>query len=511
MPDARETDSGLPASLVLVCAMLPAVGMWVLLTFAGFVRAGGLFEYPLDDVYIHLAMAEQIRAGGYGVNAGEYASAASSPIYPFGLALFGGGSLERMMPFLFNLVALIAALLVWSKILVDALRSGIGPTWAVVLLGAVAPVTLNFAGIAFVGMEHTLHLLASLLIIAGLQSLARDNRLSILLVLGITLAPLLRLEGLALAMVGAALVIAAGRRGAGLALVGAAILPAAGFMWWLTSLGLDPLPNSVMAKLGDGAGQRASLFQGFANSFVTNISLMGGKVLLAMSVLALIGASLQNDLRKWIMMGVGMAGFAHLFAGQIGWMDRYEIYALGALVGALALAKRMVFPALLVTGLAGVYYVPEQFDYPDNSRAIFLQQSQMARFAQTFAKTPVAVNDLGRVAWRNPNYVLDLWGLANDEARAIRLGDSPNGWAGRLAQEKGVKLAMIYDKWLEDAVPPNWTRLGTLRMINPAGFLGSDEVAFYVTDPSVLEDMQRAAKLFTSVLPDDAVFEEAAQ
>ena len=38
----------------------------------------GVFEYPLDDVYIHLAMAEKIARGTYGVNLGEPASASSS-------------------------------------------------------------------------------------------------------------------------------------------------------------------------------------------------------------------------------------------------------------------------------------------------------------------------------------------------------------------------------------------------------------------------------------------------
>ena len=35
----------------------------------------GVFEYPLDDVYIHLAMAEGIGRGTYGVNPGVPASA----------------------------------------------------------------------------------------------------------------------------------------------------------------------------------------------------------------------------------------------------------------------------------------------------------------------------------------------------------------------------------------------------------------------------------------------------
>ena len=38
----------------------------------------GTWEYALDDVYIHLAMSAELARGGYGVNAGEPASASSS-------------------------------------------------------------------------------------------------------------------------------------------------------------------------------------------------------------------------------------------------------------------------------------------------------------------------------------------------------------------------------------------------------------------------------------------------
>ncbi|MCF6443915.1 hypothetical protein [Nereida sp. MMG025] len=500
-----------PASLVVLCALVPALGAWLVLIIWSFVRAGGLFEYPLDDVYIHLAMAEQIRAGGYGVNAGEYTSAASSPIYPFLLAPLTGGDFARMVPFAVNLIALVANLLVWARIVIKALEDDVAPRWVMLALAAAMPLALNFAGLAFNGMEHGLHVFAVLLIVAGLQTLVRSDRISALLVIGIALSPLVRLEGVALSLAAAGVVFVAGRRGLGLGLAVLAVGPVAGFMYWLTTLGLSPLPNSVMAKLGDGAGGHAGFVQGLADSFVTNTSKTGGLALLGFSILAILGASVQNDLRKWVLLAVGAAAFAHLMAGQIGWMDRYEIYALVMVIAAVAFARRLALPALVAVVAAGVYYVPQIYAYHYNPRAIHLQHSQMARFAQTFANVPVAVNDLGRVAWRNPNYVLDLWGLANDEARALRLGDTPNGWAGRLADERGVKLAMIYDNWLDEAVPEGWVRLGTLRMLRPAGFLGSDKVAFYATDPAATEQLREAIALFQTVLPEDAVFEEAVQ
>ena len=67
-------------------------------------RIGWVLEYPLDDVYIHLAMASEIAKGGYGVNSGEYASAASSALYPVLLSPFPDSELQRFLPVIWNLV-----------------------------------------------------------------------------------------------------------------------------------------------------------------------------------------------------------------------------------------------------------------------------------------------------------------------------------------------------------------------------------------------------------------------
>lgn len=45
------------------------------------------FVFTLDDAYIHLAVADQVLSGGYGVNAGEFSSPSSSILWPYVLAL----------------------------------------------------------------------------------------------------------------------------------------------------------------------------------------------------------------------------------------------------------------------------------------------------------------------------------------------------------------------------------------------------------------------------------------
>ena len=71
----NATDQQLRLGGVAIAGALIAYGG---LMIAALARSGWNFEYPLDDVYIHLAMASEIARGGYGVNTGEVASAASS-------------------------------------------------------------------------------------------------------------------------------------------------------------------------------------------------------------------------------------------------------------------------------------------------------------------------------------------------------------------------------------------------------------------------------------------------
>ncbi|MEL6611591.1 MAG: hypothetical protein AAFQ53_05825, partial [Bacteroidota bacterium] len=47
----------------------------------------GDFVYPLDDPYIHLAVAENLTQGHYGLNLAEPSSPASSVVWPGLLAL----------------------------------------------------------------------------------------------------------------------------------------------------------------------------------------------------------------------------------------------------------------------------------------------------------------------------------------------------------------------------------------------------------------------------------------
>ncbi|MCB2116364.1 MAG: hypothetical protein KDE00_08700 [Rhodobacteraceae bacterium] len=497
--------------------MLSALAGLAALQALAYLHAG-VFEYPLDDVYIHLAMASNIAHGTYGVNAGEPASAASSILYPLLLLPFPNTEFQRLLPLFWNVLAVGAAGWVWGRIVTEAGLAGfLGGAFAIL-----APICLNMSGTGFTGMEAAPHVLASLLTVLGLWRVLKGEGVAPWFVAAAILAPLLRYEGLALSLGSAAALALAGERRAAAVIALGAIAGVAAFGAFLVSIGLPPLPGSVLAKTGSLDPNGSPLMR-YVIGFVVNVTRKPAGAVIGVLCLAALLAPLVPALRRRaplsLLLVVAAAGLGHLLFGQIGWMHRYEPYILTALVATLLLATSGVAgrgaailrcAAAAAVLAAGAAYLPGMIgSYAWNPRAIHLQQAQMARLAQDWLKVPVAVNDLGQVAWGNPDYVLDIWGLGSEEARRIRFGTEvpPPHWAAPLAEKHGVRAAMIYDKWFGTAVGTDWIRVASLQMRDPEGALGDWEVAIYATDPSYAPELRSRLTAFAPTLPADAYLE----
>ena len=135
------------------------------------------------------------------------------------------------------------------------------------------------------------------------------------------------------------------------------------------------------------------------------------------------------------------------------WPGRYEIYSqrfgLTALVfGArevlqstvlrLGAASAAAIGAVLLAALFPASLVWTAIS-PWAAQDIWRQQWQMRRFVIEHVKAPVAVNDIGLVAYRNPHMVLDLIGLGSEEVRLQRLAgrDDRDATATLLARAQG--------------------------------------------------------------------------
>jgi hypothetical protein len=156
---------------------------------------------------------------------------------------------------------------------------------------------------------------------------------------------------------------------------------------------------------------------------------------------------------------------------------------------------------LVALGFAGRYYLMAEVATPVASLGIYEQHYQMHRFAADFYKQPVGVNDLGWVSYRNPNYVLDLWGLGSEEARTMRTAAASDpAWLGRLVAAHKVAVAMIYDEWFPGQIPASWRKIAVLKAARriTAAF---DTVSFYATSADAAPAALAALRDFGRTLP----------
>jgi hypothetical protein len=216
---------------------------------------------------------------------------------------------------------------------------------------------------------------------------------------------------------------------------------------------------------------------------------------------------------------------AHIvFGAWGGGFARYEAYLLalgaagtvvlwGRAIGALFESDRLLVKMTVAALLLCVGHLPLIATglTPLSARGVYEMQYEMRRLAVDYYRHPVAVIDLGLVSYKNPYYVLDLWGLGSEAVRlAHAQGESGTAWLDRLVEARGVGLAMVYDNWFAGQMPADWRRLAILETQHrPAGF---DKVTFYATSPAAVAEAVAALKAFSRTTVPGArvtVFEDA--
>lgn len=498
------------------------LSLWLLLLLlelaVSFYLCDGRLVFTLDDPYIHLAVADHILSGGYGINASEFSSPSSSIVWPYFLALTELLHLGAAGPLLINVIATFATVRAFLRLLEEIGLIDVGRdrlfsvVIAILILSAISAVALPMTG-----MEHSVHVWASVMTFIGLVRVSRGQKPTAVHLLAVVLLPLIRFEGMAFAVAAIAGFAVLGQRRFAALASGLIVCAVGGYFALMAARGLPLLPSSVLLKsqIAGGAYEGSSVIGSIYGHLVGSLSNPYGIRLLLLGVIIAYGTwRLRDDRRSVVVLIAALAAVgAHLAFGAYDWFHRYEVYIIALAVMALLYAVAQARPRLaaaqwratqvgvvLLVGYVSTPYLLAAIQTPLAARNIYDQQYQMGIFAQKLYKRAVAVNDLGLVAYKNPNFVLDLWGLGSEKVRKAKLAGQygPDQMAA-LASEYHVGLVMIYDRWFLAGVPGSWQKVAVLHTDQFTAAVG--EVAFYRTPDGDSAAISAALDTFKTLLP----------
>jgi hypothetical protein len=480
-------------------------------------KTHGHFVYALDDTYIHLALAENLAKGHYGLNSQEYSSPSSSILWPFLLIPFAGTRLHVFLPFAWNILfGTMAAGIVGAMVAkwpLDGRLKLASPSWQQYTAAIFLILIANLASLTFIGMEHVLQVLTAICCAYGVIEALHERPIPAWCLVAAAVSPMIRYEDLSLSLALCCAAIGVRRWKAGVALFAVTLVPLLAFSAFLKSKGMPALPMSVLAKGHDFANAGAAdklvfLLKSSPRQDLIHPDHYSTVVLFFIFLVLMARAS--TPLRRWAFFGATALAFLQLTLGRFGWFHRYEVYALIFLlcVGlSVADENRRIRFAYLIPCLlfCAFFYIAAIVVTPSSSDGIYLQQYQMRRYLVDYFNGDYAVNDLGLVSFqRRPGtYVLDLQGLASTVP--VEKSARTAAWLEGLLRQHGVDLAIVFPQWFD--VPKSWTPIGRL-CIHSHEYVHNSEkcVVFYSANHRSDASIRTSLARFSCTLPPKAVY-----
>lgn len=501
------------ASLVTVIALVEwVVGLWL---------CGWEWVYPLDDTYIHVAIAKQIaESGTWGVEAGIPAFASSSPLWTLLLAaVFTVVGVHEWIPLLFSAVFGFFAVCLVARFWI---REGLTSA-ACILWGLLWALVTPLVALVNLGMEHALHFLCVAAIIVQAHALLKgdDSRKSVLMFLLVVFAGAgSRYETLFVVFPVCLVFLFEKRFRLVASTTVAAILPMSAMGFYALSNGGTFFPVSLLLKTGSvGLSGITESLLGLYNG-ISCLTVHAHLLLIAMLVIALT-SSVSRSVRL-LALSLAAAIGGHLTFARLGWLYRYEAYLVGAgfmllppvvvsmprqvaadaidamcrKTAGIVLAVFLAFPFIVRGLMANIDTVLAQ-------REIHGQQVQMGRIFESLPgdlKGPIALNDLGYMALHAGVHVLDIWGLGSPDVTAIRMhGEMTPESCQELVRSHGIRYAAFYsDCYDPKTYFKGFRPVARLVMRGPQVVCAGREVLFCVARE---EDWPQFAEHLKSIAP----------
>lgn len=500
---------------------------------------GGRFVYPLDDAYIHLAVAKHFAQDGvWGITRFAFTSSDSSPLWALAIsAVFALAGPLEWVPLAMNLAAALGILFLFHWI---ALREQI-PAWiestgliALVLLEPAVPMAVS-------GMEHLAQLLADLaLVYAAARVLAgattRRQSWPGIVSMGLVAAAVtgLRYEGWWLAGAAAILLAVRGARASSAAaFLGGAIPPVA---YGLVSLGHGWffLPASVLLKANTAALRPGiplvSRLDAQLSWLVSNtVKSPHLPVLIALLVVLALLLGLRRKpgghgsaVAFWCVVLVVPPAALQLTVGSVGYFFRYDAWVAGLSILTFTLALPRLVESLrerprrwvALPVALGILCIAALAPRGARCSALTItasgnihdQQIQMASFVRArYDGAVIVANDIGAIDYFADIHLVDPAGLGDLTAARFLVqgnrGDAAEA-LDELARSRHASFAMVYRSWLEGyrALPGSWRELGRWT-IEDNFVCGDDVVTFFGIDERGDDTLVAALRAQSALLP----------
>ncbi len=507
-----------------------ALIVYWLLTFAllsaAVVKTHGHFGYPLDDTYIHMAMARHlVQDGFWGTSLTGFSSSSSAPLWTLLLALtyriFG---VTDWAPFVLCLL-LGTATVVYAYYLLQKVSSPLRQTAYLIFVIAFAPLPV----LTLVGMEPVLQgLVALTAIYLAANVLASGEpraRYMAPLLLVAVLVTMTRYEGMFLVFAIAVVFFFKRRFIAGLAVGAAGMLPIVAVGIISVLHGWYFVPASVLIK-GRNADFALNGLVGFLVHLPLNLQL--AQQVLAVLIACLLAYILRErqgsagSRERYIVAIFVMMSLLHLQFAAVGFLSRYEGYIV--LTGTVILADLLdpvvarlsdrrqtggaaypaaTFALLILLASPLVLGMGENFlTYPNAVKNIYEQQYQMGLFIKKYyTGKSIVINDIGAIDYLADVKIMDMAGIGSmDVARAIVTNSFNQQSVSTLSTVHGPEIAMVYASWYPYEIPSDWIEIGQWK-INGNVICGDDVVNIYAPGARWQETVSANLRAFSSSLP----------
>jgi hypothetical protein len=520
---------------ILILSVAAFFLLLALLEFRVLRATGGIFMYPLDDTFIHMAVAKNLAfQGNWGIAGHEFESASSSVLYTLILAsLFKGFGVHIIIPFVVNVIAGVLVLIAVQRRLI---REGVGGRGQLLILLAVILLT-PLPIVVFTGMEHTLQCLFSFWFVFSfsewLEGVGKGKgeageKIPRTVVLAGMLCCAIRYEGLFLVAVAGVLLLSKRKLGTAVLLGVVSALPILIFGIYSVSKGSYFLPNSVLIK-SEGAQMTLSGILAFLSNVVLQkltISVAGIATVAAQHMLILLPLSFllfSGQLQKgsryiYALILLTATTFLQVTLASTGWFYRYEAYLILCSVvllsillykyGSVLWARVRQWPVvmgflLFALLLPMVLRTAAAFRKSDQACLnVYGQQYQMAKFLHLYYDDAVvAANDIGAVSYYKKAKNLDLWGLANIKvARSRKNNYWTPAFLDSLSHSEKAPIAVVFDSWFSDSLLARWNKVASWTIPNNV-ICGDSTVSFYAIDTGGSAYLRQSLEAYQRQLP----------